>query len=352
VFAHTLWDMGLRWRVVLAFVAGVAAAAGCTGPGDPGEPTGSTGSAAGQPQTSTAPPGTSAGGVAADRWSARAAAPVDRSEVAAGALGGRVWVVGGMTSSGEPAAEVVSYDPAADSWREEAALPEAVHHSAAAGDGERLWIAGGYLGQGFGRPADAVWVMAPGGAWERGPALPSPRGAGALAWDGKRLVYGGGVGPDGVSADVFVLAGGAWRRLGELSTAREHLATAADGQGNVWFMAGRTGGLSTNLADVDLVAGDRVARVGAVPTARGGVAGFHAPGRGGCVVGGEQPAGTFGHVECVGADGSTTTLPSLGMARHGLGAVVVDGVAYVVLGGPEPGLSVSNSIEALSVASR
>ncbi len=34
-----------------------------------------------------------------------------------------------------------------------------------------------------------------------------------------------------------------------------------------------------------------------------------------------------------------TTLPELNEAHHGHGAAVVDGVAYVLLGGPEPGLS-------------
>jgi hypothetical protein len=113
--------------------------------------------------------------------------------------------------------------------------------------------------------------------------------------------------------------------------------------------AGRTGGLDTNLADVDVVSGDGIRRAGKLPTPRGGVAGFHAPGRGGCVAGGEQPHGTLDKVECIDADGSTATLPALGTARHGLGAAVVGGVAYVLLGGPTPGLSVTNAVEALDV---
>jgi hypothetical protein len=284
------------------------------------------------------------------RWEARAAAPIARTEVGAGVLDGRIWVLGGYTGDGDVAADVAVYDPAADAWETGPALPEAVHHTAVAGDGERLWVVGGYTTQDFARPTSAVRVIdAATGAWRDGPALPSPRAAGALAWDGERLVYGGGVGPDGVSGDVFVLEGEQWRRIGELSTAREHLAAASDGDGATWFLAGRVSGIDANLPDVDLVTGEQVERVGEIPTPRGGVAGFHAPGLGGCVVGGEEPGSTFEEVECVAADGTVAVLPPMGVSRHGLGAVAVDGVAYTLLGGEEAGLSVADAVEALNL---
>jgi hypothetical protein len=42
-------------------------------------------------------------------------------------------------------------------------------------------------------------------------------------------------------------------------------------------------------------------------------------------------------------------VPGLAHARHGLGAAVVDGVAYVLLGGDQPGLFVSPTVEALDL---
>jgi hypothetical protein len=278
---------------------------------------------------------------------------VERTEVGAAAVGGRIWVLGGFTPSGRASPDVVVYDPAADTWTTGPALPQALHHTAAAGDGTRLWVAGGYTTRRLAEPTAAVRSLDPAtGRWQEGPPLPSPRAAGGLAWDGRRLVYGGGVGPDGLAGDVFALEGGAWRRLGELHPAREHLAAAADGRGTTWFLAGRTGGIDRNLADVDVVTGDEVRRAGAVPTPRGGVAGLHVPGAGGCAVGGEGPEGTFAEVECVAADGSATTLPPLAESRHGLGAVVVDGTAYALLGGPEPGLTVSRTAQALELTPR
>jgi hypothetical protein len=46
-------------------------------------------------------------------------------------------------------------------------------------------------------------------------------------------------------------------------------------------------------------------------------------------------------------DGKVGRLPDLGVARHGVGAAVVDGTAFVVLGGRQPGLSTSDVTEAL-----
>jgi hypothetical protein len=88
-------------------------------------------------------------------------------------------------------------------------------------------------------------------------------------------------------------------------------------------------------------------RLGDLPTPRGGVAAFFWPGLGACLVGGESPGGTHREAECMDVDGAVRALPPLGEPRHGLGAAVVDGVAYVIGGGREPGLTVSGTIEAL-----
>jgi len=276
-------------------------------------------------------------------WRDKAAAPSQRTEVAAGVLDGRIWVAGGLTESGA-SDEVAVYDPAADAWTGGPRLPEPRHHAGVAGDGERLWLVGGYTGDR--EPADTVWTLEK-DEWTSGPALPGPRAAGALAWDGERLVYAGGIGPDGLAGDVFALQDNRWQRIGVLDTPREHLAAASDGDGTTWFLGGRLHGLDTNRAEVDVVTGIEVRKAGEVPTARGGVAGFHAPGRGGCVAGGEGPDGTFAEVECVDEDGTVSRLPNLRHSRHGLSAAVVDGVAYTLLGGPTPGSSFADTVEAL-----
>lgn len=307
-------------------------------------------------ETPTSPSGTGTEGpsivedpLPGSTWSARADAPITLTEVAAAPYGGRVWVAGGYAATGMSVTEVQVYDPATDSWSAGPPLPEGVNHSALVAAGDQLVLVGGYLGDNT--PTDAVRVLDPAtGAWTDGPPLPEPRGAGAAAWDGERVVYGGGVGPDGVAGDVWALEGDAWQPLtAELVPAREHLAAASDGDGTVWFLGGRLGGIDQNQTAVDVVDGDGVTPLGDLPTGRGGVSGFHVEGVGACSAGGEGPQGTYAEVECISASGVVTTLPPLPEPRHGIGAVVLDAVAYVLLGGPEPGLTVSPTVQALGL---
>jgi len=293
-------------------------------------------------------PGRSAGPGEAG-WVRAAAAPVALTEVAAATHHGRIFVVGGLDGQGRPSDRVLVYDPVLDSWSEGPPSPEPVHHAALVSDGDAMFLIGGYLDIGFGRPTDAVWRLEDdAGPWIADRPLPEPRGAGAAAWNGRgQIVYGGGVGPAGVSADVFVKDDEGWRLLASLSRPREHLAASSSGAGSVTFLGGRDG--QGNLGTVDLVSAEGVVgRTQDLPTARGGIAAFSAGTLGDCVVGGESPNGTFGAVECVGAF-DVTRLPGLTVPRHGLGGVFLDGRAYVLLGGPKPGLTVSDVVEVLDL---
>ena len=284
------------------------------------------------------------------RWVRMADAPVALTEVAAAVHNGRIWVAGGLDEDWRAVDRVLAYDPATDRWAESTPLPSPVHHAALVSDGLALYLIGGYVGDGFDGLSASVWRTDDPDVhgWEVIESLPEPRGAGAAAWDGHgAILYGGGLGPGIVSADVFVHDAGGWRQLASLSRARDHLAASSSTPGTVTFLGGRD--TSGNLAFVDFVSatGDVQPRPG-LPTPRGGVAAFAAAGLGDCVVGGEGQDGTFAAVECVDADG-TTTLPGLGVARHGLGAAVVDGRVYVLLGGLRPGLAVSPVVEALAL---
>jgi len=217
--------------------------------------------------------------------------------------------------------------------------------------GWSLW--GGYVGDAMTVLTNAVRRLDDGAtSWTDGVALPDFRGAGGAAFDGTRIVYAGGVQPGAVATEVFALASGdeAWTRIGRLPTAREHLAVTTDGSGRTFVLGGRVGGLDGNLAIVDVVEGsgdEAVRTIGELPTKRGGVAAFWWPSLGACLAGGESPGGTNPQVECITPEGSLARLPDLGVARHGLGAAVVDGAAYVVLGGRQPGLFTSDVTETL-----
>lgn len=290
---------------------------------------------------------------AAERWTLLSPAPVEATEVAAAAFGGRIWVVGGLDASGAPLSSTHIYDPRSDQWSQGPDLPLGVHHtSLVEADGE-LYVIGGFTNA-FGaneasQPSATVWRLTDDEAsWVESDPLPEPRGAGGAAWDGRRLVYGGGVGPGGTSADVFSRGEDGWRLMGRLAEPRQHLAAASDGAGRTWFVGGRNVSLAENSGAVDVLDGDRLSPLGAPLTPRSGVGAlWHAAISAVCVVGGETLEGTLGRVECVDSDGALTLLPALAAPRHGVGAAVIDRTAYVVLGGTQPGLFVSNVTEAL-----
>jgi non-specific serine/threonine protein kinase len=285
----------------------------------------------------------------AEGWTRRANAPIALTEVAAAEHEGRIWVAGGLDATGKATDRVSVFDPAADTWVAGPALPEPIHHSALVSDGESLWLIGGYVGNAFDRPTEKVWQLQADNWIEHFP-LPEPRAAGAAAWDGAgRILYAGGVGPGGVSPVVFGQGDHGWEELARLFAPREHLAATSDGAGTVFVLGGRRGGLEGNVATVELVSNGAVRRVADLATARGGVAAFFWPALGACLVGGESVGGTNPEVECITADGRQSRLPDLRSPRHGLGAAVVDGSLYVVLGGERPGLFVSDEVEAFEL---
>ena len=272
-------------------------------------------------------------------WTAAARAPLGLESSGVTTFDGKVWIAGGFDSQRTGRASVLIYDPAGDSWSEGPELPQALTHAVLVSTGDELLLIGGYTGSSTAPIAtvrrlargSTTWADAP-----DAPDLPAPVAAGAAAWDGRRVVYAGGVQADGKpSGAVLALEDGSWRRIGTLPRAREHLGAASDGRGTTYFLAGEVndGLRKTVYADVDAVKGDTVRRLGKVATPRGSVAGFWSPAEGACAAGGRDgTGGLYAQVECVNPDGTATRLPDLRTRRHGLGAVVVDGTAYALLG--------------------
>ncbi len=328
----------LRGRPGLALVITLALVA-CGGPEGP--------SRSMVPASSSAPAPTDASGWA---WDLLADAPMARIEAASAAHGGEIWLAGGLNADGSASDETWRYDPAAGTWEAGPSLPEPLHHAAMVSTGDALLLIGGYRGASFSIPVDRVLRLADGGdAWVEDAPLPEPRAAGAAAWDGQRIVYAGGVrGGGGVTGGVLAWDGERWFAIGEMVAPREHLSAASDGAGRVWLLGGRTITLDTNLATVEYVEGNLVARVAELPTPRGGAVAFHLPDVGACLAGGEQLSGAFDAVECIDDRLQVTRLPDMAGARHGHSVGVVDGDVYVLLGGPEPLLTVSGTVQRLS----
>ncbi len=82
---------------------------------------------------------------AADKWTAIAPLVGERYGAAMVAAGGRVYVLGGAKSDGQPVAWVDSFDPGAGTWREEPDMLEARAFPAAALlPGDKIMVLGGF----------------------------------------------------------------------------------------------------------------------------------------------------------------------------------------------------------------
>jgi non-specific serine/threonine protein kinase len=281
-------------------------------------------------------------------WRRLAPVPSQRTEVAAAAVGRRIWVLGGYGSDGTTLATAEVYDTATGSWSRGPDLPLAVNHAMAATLDGVLYVAGGNDRQG---PSTQV-ARLEGNGWRALAALPQGRSAGGLvALDG-RLYLVGGVVDGGLAADTQVYDPGAdrWSSAAGLPTPREHLGAAASG-GRVYVVGGRVRGVGNNLAAAEVFdpGAGRWSAVADLPTARGGLAATATAGGQVVAVGGEAAA-TFPEAEAFDpASGRWRSLPPLPTPRHGLGVVAVGEVVYVLAGGPRPGLHTSSANEAIDL---
>jgi len=273
-------------------------------------------------------------------------APEPRTEVAGTAWRGKIVVAGGLRGDGTSSDRVDMYDPSNGEWKRAPDFPVALHHTALAVLGEDLWAVGGFT-----TAEDKRWVAAratyrlpPNAkAWEPGPTLSRARGALGLASVDDRLIAFGGATTEGdvlASVEVLVSDANDWAPGPPLTQAREHTAAMVF-NGRAYAIAGRVGGLQTNLTSVESWRpGEREWREEPnVDDPRSGTAASA-----GCVAGGEETERTIATIECLAGDRWQTRF-RLREPRHGLAAVVVAGYLHLIAGGPSPGLSVSSAHE-------
>jgi hypothetical protein len=183
--------------------------------------------------------------------------------------------------------------------------------------------------------------------------MPEGRGAAAAAiLDGKLYVVGG-VSPTGFAETALVLdlATGAWSVMPGPSP-REHLAAAAAG-GRLYVLAGRLGGVDSNLTTFEAYdpATGRWETLPPIPEARGGFGLAYVDGLL-VAVGGEGPDNsTIGSVYGYDvAGGAWRRLPDLPTPRHGLAVAAAAGRVYAIGGSPIADLGFSRANEYLDPA--
>jgi N-acetylneuraminic acid mutarotase len=290
--------------------------------------------------------------------------------VQAGILGKDIYVIGGFTADASSQAIVEVYDAAANAWKRAADYPVPINHHAvvAIQDGAfaGLYVFGGYASPPI--PSEQATLPAftslafkytpATNAWTAIRPLPIPRAAhGAALLDGKIYIVGG-ASPDAEQAlaltpqvDVYDPATDSYSIGPPLPIPRDHLTVAATA-GKVYAIGGQQ--LSHDLAQADVEALDvktgSWSKIENLMHLRAGLTSTILEGKV-LAIGGENGTTAFPYVESLDpATGHWTSLPDLPTPRHGLGSTTWNGRAYVLLGGPRFGLTVTGAVESMGPA--
>jgi hypothetical protein len=266
--------------------------------------------------------------------------PERRSYFAAGEIGGRIYVAGGMVgASGTYVLRLERFDPGSDSWTRLPDLPAPSRAGAGAAYRGRLYVVGGQTPTGVTR---RVLVYDPRARqWSTAAPLPAPRyNAAAAALGGKLYVAGGVRGVDPVRT-VFVFDGTRWRTAPPLPQA-VHTQALVPFRGELWSIGGfdRAGDAVRSV----YVYSPRANRWRVGPALRAPVAMVGAAAAGG---------GLYAVSESVFesyAPGRGWRLgPRLGVPRHALGLFASSGRLWAIGGCVVPELADSRVVEMRAV---
>ena len=288
-------------------------------------------------------------------WTTAAPAPTQRTEVAAAAIEGKIYVVGGFNKPNLNNAlkfaisnEVTVYDTAADSWSFTTPLPEGRHHAGIASLNGLLYVVGGFT-----KSFLSVWHAVATvyqynpvtQEWRELAPMPTARGAlGVAVYQNRLYAIGGYDGKHNSGAvEIFDPQTNTWSSGASMSTPRDHLAVVTAGN-RIYAMGGRPKlDYHRNMGTVEEYdpRADQWRPRANLPTPRSGItAGVINDWI--YVIGGEAKEGTFATNEAYHpVTDQWRTMAPMPTARHGLGSAVVAGRLYVISGGPTPGGSFS-----------
>ena len=319
--------------------------------------TGNT-SAPAAPATVTVPSGSP--GTGAGVWTADVALPSALLDGSGAAIGTKVYVLGGKTSSG-PVSTLRIYDTVTRAWSTGAPKPgTAVENPAVVEAGGFLYAIGGSVAAFTGAVATAYRYDPAANTWATVASMGTARGGAAAVLLGQSIwVLGGmsGAGASLATTERLDLATGTWSAGPALGTARDNPGAAALADGII-VVGGRTRlangtEVSANLASTEflptsgsawqpraaMITGRRAFAVGVV---NGTVV----------VAGGERQTNGAAWPQTEAYDPSTgawRSLASMTTPRHGAAAAVVAGRLHVVGGGTVGGSSYSTVHEVFTL---
>ncbi len=171
---------------------------------------------------------------------------------AAAAVGGRLWVAGGLDGTGRPSATVTVFDPARNQWAAERDLPRRVWQACGAASGSRFFVLGGRE-LADGPPVSTVDVLdTTSGTWSAA-ALPLALAEAACAeLNGRIYVMGGwttaatSAGRPSADAWVYDPASLTWLALPDMPAPLTGAAVAVSGNDIYMVNGSHDGSRATN----------------------------------------------------------------------------------------------------------
>ncbi len=209
--------------------------------------------------------------------------PGRRLEPGVGALGTRLVVAGGISTSLSEGLtitpEVIAFDTLVGTWDSLPDLPVAWTHAAVAGVGATLYVLGGLEGPDFVARGEAFALDLGATEWRPIAAMPAglERGAAGVVVSPPHIYLLGGASTTSAVATCldYDLGLDTWTQLPDLPSARSHPAAMRDDDGTL-IVAGGLGDLGSSrpLADVDALppTGESWIPRAPMPTPRGGCA--------------------------------------------------------------------------------
>lgn len=281
-------------------------------------------------------------------WQLAAHMPTARTSVAAAALDGKVYVIGGVDGYGFSLHANEAFDTQTGTWRAFAAFPENLHDVGLVAAHGKLFAVGGLEGL-TDKPSNSLYAYDPSiDVWLKGAVLPQPIGAAAVATDGDHILVFGGRGSVGPTETVmsYDIVSGIWSYLEPMAAPRDHSTAVYDGR-YFYVLGGQFGSLSASSKDVDRYnpSGNQWDKLGTMPVPRGQAAAVVFNGKA-YVFGGQIPGTVYDRVDSYDFSQDkwerVSTMPN---PRYGLGAAVAAGRIFLVGGGKHSGFSVSDIAE-------
>ena len=285
-------------------------------------------------------------------WRTLPSLMVKRQDAMAVAVGGTMYVLGGLDQSGLLDA-VERLDPGQSAWAAAPSLPNPQCCAAAGALGNVIAVAGGYGSDGH-TPTDALLLLdTTTGIWRSGPPMPTARAiAMGAVWNGKLAVIGGGTQYGATQTtgviEIYDPVADTWATSPLTVTPRTAGVAVVDSD-RTYVIGGAVQGSLYGDPIVEIIMGDTVI---AGPSLNGGrvqVAGGLLP-SGPVVAGGWTSA-----LDTATAEGLFDTrtawqsLPPMPTSRAGAAAAVIAGTLIVAGGGQYKGSWIyQNAVEALA----